>query len=92
MSKHQQRIAVELPEELTSKVASLAAQTGRSQAELVTDAVETYIANTARWQQDMREALDGIDAGGHEGDDVLNWLDSWGTEQELPRPAFSPAR
>jgi predicted transcriptional regulator len=92
MPKPQHRIAVELPEELESKVASLAAITGRSQAELVTEAVESYIANTARWQQDMQEALDGIGDGGHDGDDVLNWLDNWGTERELPRPSLRPVR
>lgn len=91
MPKPQHRIAVELPEELESKVASLAAQTGRSRSELVADAVEIYLTNTARWHKEMDDAVSDIALGGHDGEDVLKWLDSWGSEDELPRPAFRPA-
>jgi predicted transcriptional regulator len=90
MARHNQKIVVELADDIRNQVETLAEKTGRSEAELVTDAVETYLRNSARWQKDMDAALDGIrDGYGYDGDEVLAWLESWGTEAEMPRPGPS---
>ncbi|HEY0125370.1 MAG TPA: hypothetical protein VGC14_27105 [Rhizobium sp.] len=82
---------IDFPNELQSQVDDLAAQTGRSRTDIVTDAVETYLRNQARWQQDMDTTLKDVDNGlGYAGDDVFAWLESWGEDVELPPPALLP--
>jgi predicted transcriptional regulator len=80
---------IDFPNELQSQVDDLAAQTGRSRTDIVTDAVETYLRNQARWQLDMDTALKDVDDGlGYAGNDVLAWLESWGEDAELPQPSL----
>lgn len=80
---------INFPNDLQSQVDDFAAQTGRSRADIVTDAVEIYLRNQARWQQDMDAALkDANDGLGYAGDDVLAWLESWGEDAERPQPSL----
>jgi predicted transcriptional regulator len=80
---------IDFPNELQSQVDDLAAQTGRSRTDIVTDAVETYLRNQALWQMDMDAALKDVGDGlGYAGDDVLAWLESWGEDAELPQPSL----
>jgi predicted transcriptional regulator len=86
---HQKRIQpINLTDELASELDSLSAQTGRSKTEIVTVAVQTYLRNHTRWRRDMDKALLDVDAGGgYSGDEVLEWMESWGSDAERPRPA-----
>lgn len=66
----------------------LAHSTGRSRSFLAAEAIEGYVA-LHRWQvAGIRAAIAGAEAGeravAHA--DVARWLDSWGTEAELPPP------
>jgi predicted transcriptional regulator len=86
---HQTKIqAINLTDELASELDSLSAQTGRSKTEIVTDAVQTYLRNQTCWRKEMDKALLDVDAGGgYSGEQVLEWMESWGTDAEKQRPA-----
>jgi predicted transcriptional regulator len=87
------RTIIELSDDLTSHVEELAAKTGRSKAELVNDAVHQYLANQQRWRHDLDAALLDTEKGsGYDGDEVLAWIDSWGTDNEKPRPRLTTVK
>ena len=86
-------LTVNLEEAVRESLEHLAAQSGRDitelVTELVTDAVEQYVA-LQDWQvKAIEEAIAEADAGApripHEA--VMAWLDSWDTPDELPPPA-----
>lgn len=82
------RMPIELTDELTTQVNSFAAKTGRSSAQVITDAVQQYLTNQDRWKRDIEAALlDTEDGTGYDGDLVLEWMESWGTDAEKPRPS-----
>jgi RHH-type transcriptional regulator, rel operon repressor / antitoxin RelB len=75
------------PELLTS-LDELAEATQRSRTELAEEALQQYL-EVQRWQiEGIREAIDEADRGatGVPHEPVAEWLDSWGTDQELPPP------
>jgi RHH-type transcriptional regulator, rel operon repressor / antitoxin RelB len=75
------------PEILTS-LDELAEVTQRSRKELAEEALQQYL-EIQRWQiEGIREAIEEAEseAPGVPHDRVLEWLDSWGTEEELPPP------
>ena len=70
------------------KLAALAASTQRTEAEVATAAITAYVEANA-WHIDeikrsIAEVARGVPTVPHE--DVVAWLDSWGTERELPPP------
>lgn len=79
--------ALELSPEASRDLAGLAERTGRSVDALLEEAIERYLA-------DEREILEGIERGIADADAgrtvdhdaVVAWVESWGTEDELPRP------
>ena len=79
--------AIELPEHLEAQVESLAETTGRTHEQIIADAVEIYLLGRSQWHRDMDGALSDVNAGiGYDGEDVLDWMESWGTESEKPEP------
>jgi predicted transcriptional regulator len=79
------------PEILTS-LDELADATRRSRTELAEEALEQYL-EVQRWQiAGIRAAIDEADsrASGIPHDRVAEWLDSWGTDEELPPPKPKP--
>ena len=75
------------PEILTS-LDELAEATKRSRRELAEEALEQYL-ETQRWQiAGIHEAIEEAESGapGVPHDRVAEWLDSWGTDEELPAP------
>ena len=81
-------VTVRLKPEVREKLDALARDTNRSTSHLASEAIETYV-NLNAWQvAHIKAALTEDQAGGptvsHE--DVVQWMQSWGTDRELPRP------
>ena len=77
-----------LKPEVREKLDALARDTNRSAARLASQAIETFVALNAWQVTHIKAALAEDDSGGpavpHE--EVVRWMDSWGTDHELPRP------
>jgi predicted transcriptional regulator len=81
-------VTVRLKPEVSEKLDALARDTKRSTSHLASEAIETYV-NLNGWQAaHIKAALAEDEAGGpavpHE--EVVRWMQSWGTDHELPRP------
>jgi predicted transcriptional regulator len=81
-------VTVRLKPEVSDKLDALARDAKRSKSRLASEAIETYV-NIHAWQvAHIKTALAEDEEGGpgvpHE--EVVRWLESWGTGQELPRP------
>ena len=87
MSQPRKAPLVELPESLEIQIASLAEKTGRSRSLIVKDAIDTYVNNQLRWLTEMDSAIaDAKDERSYDGSEVLEWLESWGSDTEKARP------
>jgi RHH-type transcriptional regulator, rel operon repressor / antitoxin RelB len=67
---------------------ALACSTQRSEADITSEALAVYLA-AQEWQvAAIREGVEAADAGGPflEHSAVAAWLESWGTDNELPPP------
>lgn len=83
-------ITLRLDDETHQRLSSLAETTDRSKTYLTTQALETYLANQ-EWQiQAIQEAVNKADTAKADDfvdhDKVVNWLDTWGTEDESKAP------
>lgn len=79
--------SVRLKPETRKRLAKLAAASGRSSNFLISDAVESYVADQERMQAEMRQADSQVKAGHYiRHEDMKAWLLSWGTDHELPPP------
>ena len=81
-------VTVHLKPEVSVKLDALARETKRSTSHLASEAIETYV-NLNAWQvAHIKAALTLDKAGGpavaHE--EVMQWIRSWDTDHELPRP------
>ena len=81
-------MTVRLKPEVRERLDALARDTKRSTSNLASEAIETYV-NLNGWQvAHIKAALAEDEAGGpavpHE--EVMQWVQSWGTDRELPRP------
>ena len=81
-------MTVRLKPEVRERLDALARDTKRSTSNLASEAIETYV-NLNGWQvAHIKAALAEDEAGGpavpHE--EVMQWIQSWGTDRELPRP------
>lgn len=83
-------VSVRLDEATLNRLGMIAIATGRSRATLMSHAIEEY-AETQAWQvAAIREAVDELSRGDADlvdHSDVSNWLNSWGTENELESPS-----
>jgi predicted transcriptional regulator len=66
----------------------LAAETDRSEADLVAQAIEQFVDLNAWQVAEIRERFAAAKAGepGIAHERVAEWLESWGTDHELPPP------
>ena len=79
--------SIRLKPETKRKLARLAKASGRSANFLISDAVESYVADQEHLQAEIREAERDVAAGHYVTDeDMRKWLLSWGTKNELPPP------
>jgi predicted transcriptional regulator len=81
-------LTVHLTTELKEKLEALARDMGRNTAEVASMAIEAYIEANAWQARQIREGLDDANSGtpGVPHEEVMDWLASWGTDHELPRP------
>jgi RHH-type transcriptional regulator, rel operon repressor / antitoxin RelB len=81
-------MTVRLKPEVSEKLEALARDTKRSKAYLASEAITSYVdLNTwqvAHIKAALEEAHSGAPGVPHE--QVVNWVNSWDTDNELPRP------
>jgi predicted transcriptional regulator len=79
--------SIRLKPETRKRLTKLAKASGRSSNFLVSDAVESYVADQERMLAEMRQAERQVEAGHYvRHEDMKAWLLSWGTAHELPPP------
>lgn len=80
-------LSIRLKPEIKRRLARLAKSSGRSSNYLISDAVESYVADQERLLAETRQG-DRQVASGHyiKHEDMKAWLLSWGTKQELAPP------
>ncbi len=80
-------LSVRLKSETKKRLAKLAKASGRSSNFLISDAVESYVADQERMLAEVHQADRQIQSGHYiKREDMKAWLLSWGTDQELPPP------
>src|SRR3990167_9879552 len=79
--------SIRLKPETKKRLAKLAKASGRSSNFLISDAVESYVANQERMLAEIRQADRQVKSGHYvRHEDMKAWLLSWGTEREQPPP------
>ena len=82
--------SVRIPDDLLQQLDSTATRLRRSKGWIINDAVREYLEREdlrQRRDEETREAMAELDAGQVvDGDEVLAWIDSWGSENELEPP------
>jgi predicted transcriptional regulator len=81
-------VTIRLKPEVMEKLDSLARDTRRSTSDLASEAIERYV-DLNSWQiAHIKEGLTEDEAGnpGVSQEQVRQWIESWGTDRELPRP------
>ena len=81
-------MTVRLKPGVKDKLDTLARDTKRSKSYLASEAIETYV-NINAWQVEHIKAALAEDEAGAPGvphDEVMRWMESWDTDNELPRP------
>ncbi|MGB2621655.1 MAG: CopG family ribbon-helix-helix protein [Candidatus Acidiferrum sp.] len=80
-------LSTRLKPEIKRRLAKLARASGRSSNFLISDAVETYVADQERLLAETRQAGRQLKSGHYvKHEDMKAWLLSWGTKHELPPP------
>ncbi len=86
-------MSVRLKPQIKRRLAKLANASGRSSNFLISDAVESYVADQERLLAEIRHADRHIKSGHYiRHEDVKAWLLSWGTDKELPPPRCACGR
>jgi len=81
-------MTVRLKPEVRDKLDALARNAKRSKSRLASEAIETYV-NIHAWQVAHIKAALAEDEAGEPGvphEEVVRWIESWGTDHELPQP------
>jgi predicted transcriptional regulator len=80
-------LSVRLKPGTKRRLAKLAEASGRSSNFLISDAVESYLADQECMLLDIRQADRQVKSGHYvRHEDMKAWLLSWGTDRELPPP------
>ena len=80
-------LSIRLKPEIKKRLAKLAEVTGRSSNFLISDAVESYVADQERMLAEIRRADRQVKSGHYVAHEEMKaWLLSWGTDRELPPP------
>jgi predicted transcriptional regulator len=86
-------LSIRLKPEVKKRLAKLAKVSGRSSNFLISDAVESYVADQERMLAEIRQADRQIKSGHYVAhQDMKAWLLSWGTNRELPPPKCACGR
>jgi predicted transcriptional regulator len=80
-------LSIRLKPEIKRRLAKLAKASGRSSNFLISDALESYVADQERMLAEIRHADRQVKSGHYvRHEDMKAWLLSWGTDRELPPP------
>ncbi len=80
-------LSVRLKPETKKRLSKLAKASGRSSNFLISDAVESYVADQERLLAESRQGERQFKSGHFiKHEDMKAWLLSWGTNHELPPP------
>jgi predicted transcriptional regulator len=80
-------LSIRLKPGTKKRLAKLAKESGRSANFLVSDAVDSYVADQERMLAEIRQADRQVKSGHYiRHEDMKAWLLSWGTNHELPPP------
>jgi len=80
-------LSIRLKTDTKRRLAKLARVSGRSSNFLISDAVESYVADQERMLAEIRKADREVKSGHYvKHQDMKAWLLSWGTDRELPPP------
>ena len=78
-------LSIRLKPETKKRLAKLAKTSGRSSNFLISDAVESYVADQERMLAEVRQADRQIKSGHYiKHQDMKAWLLSWGTDHSCP--------
>lgn len=82
--------SVRMPDELLEQLDQAAERLRRTKSWIINDAVKEYLIREERKTQELeetRQALADIKAGRVvDGKEVVDWLESWGTDKEKAPP------
>ncbi len=80
-------LSIRLKPETKKRLAKLAKVSGRSSNFLISDAVESYVADQEKMLAELRQAERQVKSGHYiRHEDMKAWLLSWGTDHEQPPP------
>jgi predicted transcriptional regulator len=80
-------LSIRLKPSTKQRLARLARASGRSSNFLISDAVESYVADQERVRAETRQAARQVKSGHYIPHKAMKaWLLSWGTRRELPPP------
>jgi predicted transcriptional regulator len=85
-----QTVSIRLDEKVLKQLDLMAKASHRSRAWLMSQAVAQYIEHEAWQLEAIRKALDNLQHGKTkfaENTDIMQWLSSWGSKDELEPPA-----
>jgi predicted transcriptional regulator len=86
-------LSIRLKPAVKRRLARLAKVSGRSSNFLISDAVESYVADQERMLGEIRQADRQVKSGHYvRHEDMRAWLLSWGTNRELPPPRCACGR
>lgn len=83
-------MTIRLDDKVNERLSNLANATDRSKAYLAMQALKLFLDNN-EWQvAEINKTVSEADAAGYDqfvdNDTVMAWMESWGTDQELPPP------
>jgi predicted transcriptional regulator len=82
--------SIRMPDDLAERLEQTARLMRRAKGWVINEAVREYVEREEQRQQMLRETQEGladIDAGRVvDGEAVMAWLESWGTDHELEPP------
>ena len=81
-------ITIRVEQEVRDRLEGQAEIQNRSKSYLANQAIEEYL-DTQEWQiEGIKKAVQSLDAGkGVPHQQVMDWLQSWDSDNELPKPA-----
>ena len=81
-------MTVRLTPQTKKKLEDLARNTKRSKSHLASEAIADYIDRNAQQVDEIMRGLDEMRSGTNSvsQEEVEEWVRSWGTDNELPRP------
>ncbi|MCP4123561.1 MAG: hypothetical protein GY751_17560 [Bacteroidetes bacterium] len=80
-------ITIRVDQEIKDRLEGQAEVQNRSKSFLANEAIVEYL-DVQEWQvEGVKKAIKSLDAGkGIPHDDVMDWVSSWGSAKELPKP------